>query len=185
MKFTTQYSYNRGIGFQFATHNDEPSMTQQSDKDDCDINIIMKKFGHTGSFPQRTDQPEYGDYLEADDYRTGLDRINAANEMFMELDPTIRKEFENDAAKFLEFVHNPENIDKMIEMGLATRKEPEIMPEPIKYEERFDDNGRTIQRARSGDETPENTDPSIRGRTDDLRLREQTQPRNPKGTSSR
>ena len=38
--------------------------------------------------------------------------------MFEELPATIRKKFENDPAKFLDFVNDERNADEMVELGL-------------------------------------------------------------------
>jgi len=52
--------------------------------------------------------------------------------MFEELPSTIRAQFENNPEKFLEFVQNPDNLDKMRELGLA--KAPQSPPEASKPE---------------------------------------------------
>lgn len=97
-----------------------PSLTKQSFKKDCDINHIMSKYEKTGLIEHVSRyQGQYGDFSELQDYQTSLNQVILADEMFMSLPATIRSQFENDAGKFLSFVDDPNNLDKMIEMGLA------------------------------------------------------------------
>ena len=61
-----------------------------------------------------------------------MNMVIAARESFMELPSAIRKRFDHDAGKFLEFVTNPDNADDLVEMGLA--RAPEPPPDPVKVE---------------------------------------------------
>lgn len=123
MKFVTPYKQDHKVPF--ATRNDEPSLTQQSDMKETDINVILKKYG-VSQFPQITSmQPLYGDFSEIRSYRDALDRVRAADEAFLEVPAHIRADFNNDPEKFMEFVHDPENKDKMREYGLLA-PEPDV-----------------------------------------------------------
>ena len=117
-RFKTAYGKNPRV----KTKNTLPSRTKQSFKDETDINFIMRKFEKTGMLEHRNEhQGNYGDYTNFEDYQTSMNSILAAQEAFASVPSRIRKEFDNDPATFLRFVQNPENVDKMIEMGLATR----------------------------------------------------------------
>jgi len=96
-----------------------PSMTQQNQKAECDVNGIMAKWQKTRdpSIFQRTN----GAFIDATmgvDYHTALNVIKDAQEAFAELPSAIRRRLDNDPAKFLEFMHNPDNHDEMVELGL-------------------------------------------------------------------
>lgn len=119
MKFQTQYTTDRAWSLLFATDNTEESLTQQSDKDECDINVIMAKYGTTGQVPQVLEQGIYGDFTEITDYRSALDMVRRADAAFHEVPAEIRKRFDNDPAKFVEFVQNPDNIEELEKLGLA------------------------------------------------------------------
>jgi len=112
----------------------KPSRTQQAFKNECDINQIMKRFkqvngGDLINMMTNATGGVYGDFSEVSDYRTALDQINAANDLFDALPSKVRKEFNNDPAEFVDFAENPENLDTLIEMGLATKKqEPTKQP---------------------------------------------------------
>ncbi|AXL15307.1 internal scaffolding protein [Microviridae sp.] len=104
----------------------EVSMTKQSFKDECNINKIMDKFQKTGAINHyASHEPTYGDATPGDLLNAQL-IISNANSMFEELPSSIRKKFDNDPAKFLEFVQDERNQEEMIELGLKkdSRAEP-------------------------------------------------------------
>lgn len=109
----------------------KPSMTRQGHKDECDINKIVARFKQVAG-PDVLDRlagyvaGEYGDFSEVVDYRTALDQISQARASFEALPAIVRKEFDNDPAAFLDFVHNPDNADRLVEMGLAKPKAPVV-----------------------------------------------------------
>lgn len=107
---------------------DGKSLTKQCFKDECDINNIMKKVAKTGlvSHVSRF-KGRYGDFIDATDYRTAVDKILEAECMFESLPANIRSMFSNDPASFLEFVQNPDNILQMEELGLTKPKEPDYV----------------------------------------------------------
>ena len=106
------------------------SRTKQQFAKECDINNILKQFRKTGMITHvAKQQGYYGDFIGAGTYHDALNLIQDAQDMFMTLPSQIRAEFDNDPAKFLEFVHNPDNEEKMREMGLL-QKVPQAAPEP-------------------------------------------------------
>ncbi|AXL14645.1 internal scaffolding protein [Microviridae sp.] len=96
------------------------SLTHQSMKDECDINNIMKKWEKTGILEHKNNfQGQYGDFTQVpSDYHESMNQVLAANEMFETLPAKIRKQFGNDPGQFLDFATDPENNQKMIDMGL-------------------------------------------------------------------
>lgn len=126
MKFHSLYKHTRSDSSAYATINREESMTQQDDKDEADINIIMKKYGGK-QFPQLQLEPLYGDFTEIGDYRSMVEKINEANEAFNNVPAEIRKRFGYDPQEFIDFIKNPDNLAEMRKLGLA---EPEKVPPP-------------------------------------------------------
>jgi phage internal scaffolding protein len=122
----------------------DEGLVVQSAKDECDINVIMKKYERDGLLEHVNEyEGHYGDFTEVCDYHTALNLVKSADEMFMTLPAYVRKEFDNDAGKFLEFVDDPANLDKMIEMGLA--KAPEVTPQsPVDLGSEAKSEGSTI-----------------------------------------
>lgn len=98
----------------------------------CDINNIVKKYHKTGVLPAMRDASIYADVSQMGDYRTAIEQVRQADELFMQLPSGVREKFENDPAAFLDFVSNPENANEMAEMGLikAESEAEESAPEP-------------------------------------------------------
>lgn len=120
MEFKTAYGKKERV----LNVNEEPSLTKQSFKNECDINLIMKKWQKTGVLPQaRSAQPCYGDFTGISDYQSALNAVAEAQDTFLALPSALRARFSNDPSLFLEFVQNPANIDEMISLGLAERSE--------------------------------------------------------------
>ncbi|WNK13360.1 MAG: internal scaffolding protein [Microvirus sp.] len=94
--------------------------TQQSGADECDINKIIEraKRGAQINVSERT--PMYGDFTQVPtDLRDCLNVVRKANEAFMALDAHVRKRFDNDPAKLLDFVNDSKNRDEAIALGIV------------------------------------------------------------------
>jgi len=95
-----------------------PSRTQQSFRDECDINNILRKFNVTGQLPIGSVQPEYGDFSGVTDYQSALNAVMAAQDSFLALPAKVRARFDNDPAFFIEFASDEANKDEMRALGL-------------------------------------------------------------------
>lgn len=113
----------------------KPSRTKQAFRDECDVNLIMKRFKRDcgvdflNRFQGYVDG-NFGDFSNVTDYRTALDQLVQAEEMFMMLPSSVRSEFHNDPANFLDFVADPKNEKRLVDLGLATPK-PGINPSDL------------------------------------------------------
>lgn len=101
---------------------------KQSFKEECDINTIVAQYAKTGLLtPVVQRPPEFVDVSEVGDYRTALEHVRIADDMFMQLGSAIRGEFENDPAIFLDFCTDPQNEDRMRELGLLPSLEEAVV----------------------------------------------------------
>lgn len=109
---------------------DEPSRTRQEFADECDINILMQRFERTGVISHVAQaEPMYLDLSEGvPDLMTALETVRAAEAAFMSLPASVRKEFDNDAIKFVAFAEDPDNLGKLREWGLAPTPAPQAPP---------------------------------------------------------
>ncbi|AXL15043.1 internal scaffolding protein [Microviridae sp.] len=99
----------------------QPSMTQQHQKDECDVNNIMKRYVKTGIIDHiNQHKPFYGE-VSALTYHESMNQIITANNMFQELPSQVRKKFHNSPEEFLEYVSDPENVSNLVDLGLAER----------------------------------------------------------------
>lgn len=110
-----------------------PSLTQQSGKDECDINIIVEraKRGADLSLLARSGAPMYGDFTGLPSYRDALLMVNKARDMFMSLDAFVRERFANDPAKLLDFLGDPKNRDEAVKLGLVKAPEAPKVDETL------------------------------------------------------
>ena len=98
---------------------EEPTRAQQHHKDECDINVILERFGKTGQLPVNAISGTYGDFSGVHDYHTALNTLIAAESEFDSLPANIRKQFANEPANLIEFLNDPKNKDQAIELGLV------------------------------------------------------------------
>ena len=131
MKFKTIYdTYQEKKGIEFV----EPTMTIQSEKDNCDINVIMNRYATCGTpLPYRTDgvQPVYADVSELGDYMENFQRCKQAEAMFNNLPSALRKELDNNPANLLPFIQDEKNKERCIEYGLINKPIVEAPKAPV------------------------------------------------------
>lgn len=110
--------------------NSEPTRTQQQFKNDVNVNNIMKKYHRTREITHlNSRQGKYADISTAQDYFDSMNVISNATSAFNQLPSDIRKRFHNDPGALLEFIHNPENYDEAVKLGIFTPKEPTLTPQ--------------------------------------------------------
>jgi len=107
-------------------HTGDDSKVQKDMQDETDIKNILKKYGRTGVLPIMQNEALYGDFSSVPDFMEAQNIIIKANEQFSLLDSDVRKKFDNDPAKFLEFCGKEENKEEMYKLGLAIRPKENI-----------------------------------------------------------
>lgn len=102
-----------------------PSMTQQYFREEADINKIIANNPDISQV-QYVNKAKafFADVSDYGDYYSALDKVEKAEEAFMNLPATLRNRFDNDPGLFLDFVSDPKNLDEMIELGIAEREAP-------------------------------------------------------------
>jgi len=109
------------------TMNGLPTRTQQQFKDDVNVNNIMKKYHRTGQLTHLNMRAgKYADISNAQDFFDSVNQITKAQEAFQQLPSHLRKRFGNDPGTMLEFIHNPDNYDEAVKLGIFSPKEPSI-----------------------------------------------------------
>lgn len=91
-----------------------PSKTQQHEKDDHDINVIMRRFGLTGGMPAGLAGAVYGDFSGIVDFEDALELVEKAQGAFMSLPAELRQRFENDPVKLARYAQavGPEEFER-------------------------------------------------------------------------
>lgn len=115
------------------TINNDLSLTVQSERDRCDLNVIKNIYDRTGIMNNvRTDIPRYGDFTSFADYHSVVFRAQQAEDDFMSLPAALRARFSNDPGKLIEFVSNPSNAAEAVNLGLLVNPgvSPQVIQEP-------------------------------------------------------
>jgi len=121
-------AYSPPVRSQFTTTD---SRTEQSHKEECDINQILSKYIKTGVLAhQKQYAPQYGDYTSTD-FHEAQNIIATAMSMFQELPAKVRNHFDNDPAKFLDFAGDENNMEAMAMMGLTDHMPKEAKTKPV------------------------------------------------------
>lgn len=128
--FKSPYNFDSDVSSALSSfsYDSDSDRTQQSFKTECDINTLVKTYARTGVVPgQGIGGFEFA-VDEIVDYQTALNRLMEADASFMRLPSAVRDRFMNDPGRLLAFVHNPDNRDEAIELGLIAKKGD---PEPL------------------------------------------------------
>lgn len=107
--------------------NNEPSMTRQEFKDECDINTIMSRYDQYLADPMRSmREPVYYDFTEMPQtLMETMAVLQTGEAAFMSLPAQVRRTFDNDPVAFVEYASDPANLDQMRLWGLAPEKPAE------------------------------------------------------------
>jgi hypothetical protein len=120
--------YNGRVACSFETTGE--SMTQEHFKEETEILNIIRRHDRNGVIDHiNKGSAIYGDFSEITDYRDMIHKLREADSAFAQVPSDIRKRFENDPAKFFNFVTDSANHDALAEMGLVMKKEP-VSKEP-------------------------------------------------------
>lgn len=119
-----------------GTINREPSLTQQSQRDEADINVIVSRFGVTNQGPPAPLPPSLSEFEDVFDFQHAMNTIAAAKHSFMMLPAEIREAFGNDPHRFVNTVdamvtdqdeeRRQANLAVLRTMGLAVAPGPAV-----------------------------------------------------------
>lgn len=99
----------------------EPTLTKQAFAEEADINVIVQRFGITGSLPENPLPASFGDFTGISDYHSAMNAVAEANEAFDALPAAIRAKFLNDPANLVLFLEDPSNRDEAVSLGLVNK----------------------------------------------------------------
>ena len=120
MFFRTPYNYDAdAVSRETATVFEDESLAVQSERDECDINTIVHRFGLTGALPTGVRVPMVGDFVGISSYQEALHAVMAAEASFAEMPAEVRAEFGNNPGAFVDFCSDLKNLPRLRELGLA------------------------------------------------------------------
>lgn len=123
------------IDCQAVREEENENLAEQAHKKDCDINEIVRRIEKTNqsdAFIPRS-QGIYGDFTQFTDFQQNLNLVIEAQDIFDSLRADIRKKFDNDPAKLMQFLDDNKNYDEAVALGLCVPKQPKQSqqePEP-------------------------------------------------------
>lgn len=79
------------------------SVTQQSFKEEVDVNTIVRRFGMNAGIPKGVAEGVYGDFTGISSYEDAVAQIDRAHSGFMRLPPEVRERFANDPGRLVQF----------------------------------------------------------------------------------
>lgn len=104
----------------------DKQITDQSWKKSCDINNIVKQFTKTGTLPNSTKIPQYGDFSELPTLEAAFEVAHSAQEAFYSLPAMVRKLIDNDPSKLELFIADEANREICEKHGLIEKKDQVI-----------------------------------------------------------
>lgn len=120
----SQFNYNTmDASDEAALRCEDLSLTQQNQKEEADINTIIRRFGLTGHLPENPRMPSYGDYTGIGTYQEALNAVKQADAAFMALPAEMRYRFENNPENLLQFIADDNNREEAERLGLVPKKE--------------------------------------------------------------
>jgi len=118
----TSYDDHDELNNETGLQCNDPSLAQQHQKDETDINLIVRRFTQTGELPQHNMPPLAEDFQGVESMQEAMQLIVDAKDAFMEQPAEVRAKFNNDAALFVEFCSNEKNTPQMEELGLLSQE---------------------------------------------------------------
>lgn len=116
----TPYNYDMSlVSDETGLHCKDPSLAQQNSKDECDINIIMERFGRGMELPENFRPPQYADFTGISDYHSAMNQVAQANEAFDAMPAKLRARFNNSPADLMAFLEDDSNRSEAERLGLV------------------------------------------------------------------
>lgn len=123
----TRYSNGR---LRVQIINSEPTRTDQTQAEQCDIKNIMKKYGNKIDNVPAPIGGFQGDISSIPSFQQMQDILNQGQAAFETIPAKLRKRFNNDPKEFMEFLADPTNNEEAIKLGLKIKIQPTPEPTP-------------------------------------------------------
>lgn len=128
--FQTAYTATKRV----ITTSDNPSLTDESFADECNISLMIEKY-RVSKIPPRTVDVSYGHSPTIEDYQKAQYLLAEVKTNFEGLPSSVRDEFKNDVQNYLEYIGDKANLKDCYERGLIN---PDSVDLRDIYPERFE-----------------------------------------------
>lgn len=126
MKMVVKARAFRDVRESVGINFDDPSKAVQASKEECDINNIVRKYLRTGELPGAR-QAAYADISEMPNLQDALHMVADAQNAFESLPAEVRRYFDNDPVKLVNFAADKGNLAKARELGLVDPPEAPVI----------------------------------------------------------
>lgn len=123
-KIHTEYDPPKSAGIDCSG---EPSLTKQSFREECDINVVLDRYG-AGPANGAGTPAMFGDFARVPDYLEAQSILLDASSRFASLPAKVRDRFRNSPEEFLAFVGDAKNQDEAVALGLAVAPPGPVAP---------------------------------------------------------
>jgi len=105
----------------------DETRTHEEFAEECDINVIASRFGIGNEMPDISNWVRNIDIVdEVSDFQSAMNILNEAQKQFDGLPAKVRSRFNNSPGEFVNFVSDVGNVDEMIALGLAVKREAKL-----------------------------------------------------------
>ena len=105
--------------------------TKQEFVDECDINVIMRKYTQFGVVPEVKAPGQFGDFTDVPTLLEAHAIVSRSQEDFAALPSAVRERFANDPIRLMEFVSDKSNREEAVRLGLIVEKpKDDVVPPP-------------------------------------------------------
>jgi len=94
-----------------------PGLTQQEFKDECDMNLILKKYGIYAA--ANAPAMVFRDVSHGYDYLEAFNAVQEANEAFAALPADARRALDHSPLRLMELSQTPEGVAQLVKMGFG------------------------------------------------------------------
>lgn len=95
------------------------SRTIQSEKDSCDINLMVKRHASTGLWDHLSAvAPTFGDFSGSRELQTAIELVDLAEASFSQLPAEVRRLCDNDPINLLSGLADEHSYELLVEAGL-------------------------------------------------------------------
>lgn len=93
-------------------------LTEQSHKQECDMNYILKDYARSGFIKHANQNAGQYDDVTSVDFQKAMDTVANVKTMFEGLPSQVRAEFSHNPTQFLDYVQNPANTKALADRGI-------------------------------------------------------------------
>lgn len=109
---------------------DKP-ITVQSNRNEVDINSIVARVAKGGTVTTSSGEPWFGDVSDFTGLQDAIIKVQEADDLFMQLDASVRERFDNDPVQLVDFLSDDRNRDEAIRLGLVRVRQGDVSSNPV------------------------------------------------------